>query len=59
MSKFITAGYLLGIYLFFRELGKYPLEDVMKIGLPVVAGAVIFNATREKSLGEQIIGKIF
>ena len=59
MGKFITMGYILGIYLFFRELGKYPIDTVMKYGLPVVASSVILNLTREKTLGEKLIAKVF
>ena len=59
MGKFTNMAYILGIYLFFRELGKYPIDTVMKYGLPIVASAVIINATREKTLGEKLIAKVF
>ena len=59
MSKLLLMGQFLGMYLFYRALSQYPTETVMKYGLPIAAGAIILNATREKTIGEKIVGKMF
>jgi hypothetical protein len=59
MGKLLLMGQALGFYLAYRILSQYPTATIMKYGLPIAASAVIINATREKTIGEKLIARVF